>query len=103
MKNEPKVIHISSTAIIAAIMGLVLIISMLTGTFPMICFLAIGVIIGYFRPIKSTSQLTDIKEFLDRKDNYYTYSTEEIRPDLPNVKAPKEDPEEKEESKDVSK
>ena len=103
-EKEPKVIHVSSTVIIAAIIGLVMMVSMFTGTFPMLAFLMIGIAIGYFRPIKTTSQLSDIKDFLDSKDNYYTYT--EVRTEMPEVKTKPECPdcvEPKEESKDDNK
>lgn len=98
-KNEPNVIRISNGVIIAVIVGIVLIVSMLTGTFPIIAALIFGAVLGYCTPVNATNQLDDIKDFLKQDDNYYTYSNIEIRPDLPNVKAPKEDPEVKKEEK----
>lgn len=102
-KNEPNVIRISNGVIIAVIVGIVLIVSMLTGTFPIIAALIFGAVIGYWTPINATNQLDDIKDFLKQDDNYYTYSNIETRPDLPNVKAPKEDPEVKMEEKKETK
>jgi hypothetical protein len=108
-KNEPNVIRISNGVIIAVIVGIVLIVSMLTGTFPIIAALIFGAVLGYMTPTNVTNQLDDIKDFLKQDDNYYTYSTTEIRPDFPNVKAPKEDSKEdlkseaKEEPKDDNK
>lgn len=107
-KNEPNVIRISNGVIIAVIVGIVLIVSMLTGTFPIIAALIFGAVIGYWTPTNVTNQLDDIKDFLRQDDNYYTYKETKmpdvnIRPDLPNVKAPKEDPESVDEKKEESK
>lgn len=90
-KKEPKIIHISSNVSIAAIIGLVLIVSMLTGTFPMLAFLVIGAAIGYFRPFKNTEQLSEIKNFLKDTDNYYyTSDNSEIKINNSNAKSAKE-------------
>lgn len=100
-KKEPNVIRISNGVIISIIVGVVLIVSMLTGTFPIIAALIFGAVIGYMTPTNVTNQLDDIKDFLKQDDNYYTYK--EIRPDLPNVVPPKSDDGKKEESKDDNK
>lgn len=111
-KNEPNVIRISNGVIIAVIVGIVLIVSMLTGTFPIIAALIFGAVLGYMTPINTSNQLDDIKDFLKQDDNYYTYSTTEVRtempevttkPDMPNVVSPKAVDEKKEEPKDDNK
>lgn len=103
-KNEPNVIRISNGVVIAVIAGIVLIVSMLTGTFPIIAALILGAVIGYCTPINTTSQLDDIKDFLKQDDNYYTYTNIETK--MPEVNTKPECPncvEPKEESKDDNK
>lgn len=107
-KNEPNVIRISNGVIIAVIVGIVLIVSMLTGTFPIIAALIFGAVLGYMTPTNVTNQLDDIKDFLKQDDNYYTYKETRMpdvntKPDMPNVVQPKAVGEKKEESKDDNK
>jgi uncharacterized protein YacL len=107
-KNEPNVIRISNGVIIAVIVGTVLIVSMLTGTFPIIAALIFGAVLGYMTPTNVTNQLDDIKDFLKQDDNYYTYKETKMpdvntKPDMPNAVAPKAVDEKKEEPKNDNK